>query len=508
MGGRLQAGAGADLSIRIRLFAVAAGIVAVSLVMSGVLTWVLVRQLEEQNTKDSLEGIALSYTFQVNQLARTTRSPIELADLLTNNASPSTPDRDRLIVLERQSTRVLYDSGSQLAYGTPLSLNVPQKQLSAGNLSIADIEYVYGFARVAPGGYSVVVMRPQSEVAAQASRHLLPNLVLAGGISLGIAFLLALLVTPAMTRPLTELAAASEDVARGNYARRVKFSGSDEIGVVGQAFNRMADAVERARQAQREFLANVSHELKTPLTSLIGFSQALVEGKLTPAEQQRAATILHEESERMLRMSQELLDLARVEAGQMPMTLQPVDLLAMLRQELDLTRARAETRQLGFDLRAGGAVPPVLADPERLHQVLDNLLDNAIKYAPSGSSVEVAVVDADADRLELQVANPVGSHRPDPQRIFERFYRGDPSRSAAGGVGLGLAISREIAVQMGGRLWCEFDPDGRLRMRFEMWTQAGAGQAGRPAPASSPRLGQGVAPGQAFSGPELPPARP
>src|SRR5207302_1520162 len=120
---------------------------------------------------------------------------------------------------------------------------------------------------------------------------------------------------------------AAEDIAAGNYSRRVSIKGQDEIGMLGSAFNRMGEAVERARKVQRDFLANVSHELKTPLTSLIGFSQALVDGSLlNENERTRAATIVHEESERVLRMAQELLDLARVEAGSMSLHIPAVDL--------------------------------------------------------------------------------------------------------------------------------------------------------------------------------------
>jgi signal transduction histidine kinase len=229
----------------------------------------------------------------------------------------------------------------------------------------------------------------------------------------------------------------------------------------------MAEAVERSRKAQRDFLANVSHELKTPLTSLIGFSQALVDGSLlSEAERTRAATIVHEESERVLRMAQELLDLARVEAGSISIHFTAVDLGAQLQQELDIIRPRATSRHLELQLGVPDDIPPVSADPERLHQILDNLLDNAVKYAPDGSTVSV-VARLSGGAVETLVSNPTGDHRPDPDRMFERFYRGDPSRSAAaGGVGLGLSISRELAAAMKGRLWADFDESGNLRLHL------------------------------------------
>ena len=127
---------------------------------------------------------------------------------------------------------------------------------------------------------------------------------------------------------------------------------------------------------------------------------------------------------------------------------------------------RATVRGLALQMVVSEDIPPVAADPERLHQILDNLLDNAVKYAPEHASVN-ATVRLSGAAVETVISNPVGSHRPDPDRMFDRFYRADPSRSAAaGGVGLGLAISRELAAAMKGRLWADFDDSGNLRVHL------------------------------------------
>jgi signal transduction histidine kinase len=315
----------------------------------------------------------------------------------------------------------------------------------------------------------VVVARPESAVTTAAAGELVPRLLVAGGAALLVALVLVLIVSRSVTKPLTKLAGAAEDIAGGNYSRRVGIRGPDEIGHLGVAFDRMAEAVERARRTQREFLANVSHELKTPLTSLIGFSQALTDGSLkTDAEKTRAATIVHEESERVLRMAQELLDLARVEAGTVSFHITAVDLAAQLQQELDIVRPRAAAAGLRLEADVPAGLPPVAADPERLHQVLDNLLDNAVKYAPRGTSVRISA-SPNGTVVDTVVANATGDHRPDPDRIFERFYRADASRSAAaGGVGLGLAISRELVTAMKGTLRAELDGGSMLLMRLSL----------------------------------------
>jgi signal transduction histidine kinase len=334
-------------------------------------------------------------------------------------------------------------------------------------------------ARDPLGAAFLVVARPRASVTAAAASQLAPLLIASGGAALLVAMLLVVLVGRTLTRPLTELASAAEDVAAGNYSRRVGIRGEDEIGMLGVAFDRMAEAVERARKIQRDFLANLSHELKTPLTSLLGFSQALVDGSLkSDADRQRAAAIVHEESERVLRMAQELLDLARVEAGSIALNITAVDLGGQLQQGLEIVRRRADARDLTIAVDMPADIPPVGADPERLHQVLDNVFDNAVKYAPAGSTVSVAV-SVGSGVVETVVSNPAGEHGPDPERMFDRFYRADPSRSgAAGGVGLGLAISRELTLAMNGRLWADVDTEGNLRLHLTLPMATNLGGAG------------------------------
>jgi signal transduction histidine kinase len=371
---------------------------------------------------------------------------------------------------------VVWDSGSSDTKGQVITVQAARRVANVAEAQpILDGQpYLAAAVALAPardplGAAFLVVARPRASVTAAAASQLAPLLIASGGAALLVAMLLVVLVGRTLTRPLTQLAAAAEDVAAGNYSRRVGIRGEDEIGMLGAAFDRMAEAVERARKIQRDFLANMSHELKTPLTSLIGFSQALVDGSLkSEAERARAATIVHEESERVLRMAQELLDLARVEAGSIALNITAVDLGGQLQQELEIVRQRADARDLRMTLDVPADTPPVAADPERLHQVLDNLLDNAVKYAPASSMLTVAVSVAGSS-VETVVSNPAGPHKPDPDRIFERFYRADPSRSAAaGGVGLGLAISRELAAAMKGRLWADTDAEGNLRMHLRL----------------------------------------
>ena len=510
MGCRVPAGAGGELSLRLRLLAAAAGIVAVSLLLSGALTWVLVRDLELQAAQDQLDRSAQVDAVLVRHeecavrpLVRTnagtctaTRGVDDALDFTNRLANlASTLGADRLMLLNKQRVLV-FDSASQDTIGQSIPVvaskritGVGEARTVLGNQTYLAAAVAIAQARDPLGASYVVVARPQAAVTGAAAIELVPRLLEAGGATLVLAMLLVLVVSLSLTRPLGKLAAAAEDIAAGHYSRRVGIRGSDEIGLLGTAFDRMAEAVERARRIQHEFLANVSHELKTPLTSLIGFSQALVDGSLkTNEERARAATVVHEESERVLRMAQELLDLARVEAGSISLHITAVDVGGHLQQQLAIVRPRADARDLKLELDVPAGIPPVAADPERLHQVLDNLMDNAVKYAPSGSTV-TATAQLAGDHVEIVISNPAGQHRPDPDRMFDRFYRADPSRSAAaGGVGLGLAISREVTTAMSGRLWADIDSADILHVHLALPAAKGSQAEALPAPVTAPQL--------------------
>jgi signal transduction histidine kinase len=458
----------------------------VSLLLAGALTWVLVRDLEYRGVQDQLDrdvaaaALVVKHEECLNRPVAVTNpgsalcrldSPSDFEDRLTSGVTAL--NSNRLLLLNAQR-RILFDSGDASTSGMLVDVTASKRVVNVGEAraTLGSEAYLAAAVGIAPardpiGAAYVVLARPEASVAAAAAGDLALSLLEAGGAALILALLLAFLFSRTLTRPLVQLGAAAEDIAAGNYSRRVGIRGDDEIGTLGSAFNGMAEAVERARMIQRDFLANVSHELKTPLTSLIGFSQALVDGSLmSDTERSRAATIVNDESQRVLRLAQELLDLARVEAGSISMHIAAVDLGGQLQQQLEIVKPRAEARHLELAFGWPPDIPPVAADPERLQQVLDNLLDNAVKYAPESSAVSVTARLVEG-AVETVVSNPAGEHRPDPDRMFDRFYRADPSRSSsAGGVGLGLAISRELAVAMKGRLWADIDVEGNLRLHL------------------------------------------
>jgi len=275
-------------------------------------------------------------------------------------------------------------------------------------------------------------------------------------IAIGLALLTSQLLAHGMTSPLRQMTAAAGAMARGDYTRRVRATSRDEVGELATAFNSMAGDLEAADRHRRELIANVSHELRTPITALHGLLENIVDGVARP-EPATLRTALAQ-TERLGRLVTELLDLSRLDAGVQPLHRVPVDVAELLDAAAAEAGVRAGTPPpVRFAVRAPAGPLTVEADPARLHQVLANLLDNAVRHSPAGGTVTLTAA-ADGDRLRLDVADE-GPGIPAAERahVFARFTRGD--RAADGGTGLGLAIAHWV-VQLHGGTIRVVDPPG------------------------------------------------
>jgi signal transduction histidine kinase len=276
------------------------------------------------------------------------------------------------------------------------------------------------------------------------------------GFRAGVAAIIALgmvqLMARGMTSPLRSMERAATAMASGDLTERVSASSADEVGRLAVAFNHMADELAAEDQHRRDLIANVSHELRTPISALRATLENVVDGVVAP-EPPLLRTMLAQ-TERLQRLVTQLLDLSRLETGGTPIHLQrfpAVDLLDAVADE-----AALHSPDLAFDVRIDPVDLVIDGDPERLHQVVANLVENAARFAPDDTAVVLSARRTDA-HVVLEVVDH-GPGIPDESlvRVFERFYRTDEARSAdAGGSGLGLAIARWIVELHGGTIRAE-----------------------------------------------------
>jgi signal transduction histidine kinase len=266
-----------------------------------------------------------------------------------------------------------------------------------------------------------------------------------------IALLIGGLLARWITRPLRELTVAAGEIAAGNLDRRVPVRSRDELGVLAVQFNQMSADLERAKQLRRQTTADIAHDLRTPLTVLSGYLEALHDEVLKPTPA-RFAT-LYAETQLLLRLVEDLHTLALADAGELRLVRQAVAPGQLLERVAAAHQHAAAQQGVDLQVQAPEPMPEVWVDPERMNRVLTNLVGNALRYTPAGGRVTLSVHTTPA-QVQMIVADTgsgiVPEHLPN---IFERFYRADPARQAAtGGSGLGLAIVKSLVEAHGGQI--------------------------------------------------------
>lgn len=307
-------------------------------------------------------------------------------------------------------------------------------------------------------------------------------------ISIPLTVVAALVVTQVlargMTSPLREMTIAAKAMARGHYDRRVSTRSRDEVGQLAVAFNTMAADLAQTDQMRRDLVANVSHELRTPVAALRGQLENMADG-VVPADAPNLEVALGE-TERLTRLVTHLLDLSRLEAGVTSIEPEIIDVLPFLREVVDAARmaARAQERDVHFDVDVDPKELSVTADPARLHQVIANLLDNASRHSPAHGRIDVTAREsAHGITIDVRDQGP-GIAEADRDAVFERFERGG-SPDSSGGTGLGLAIAR-WAVELHGGTIEVIDHPGRAShapsstIRVQLPKTAGAESPSQP----------------------------
>lgn len=328
-----------------------------------------------------------------------------------------------------------------------------------------DVIFVAQPLQARRGNLFVVLSRP-AELGV-ASLPLAGPLITAGALAVAVAMAAAYILSKRIANPMLELASASRDLAEGNLARRVTLESNDEIGEVGKAFNRMAEALQRDEERERGFLMSISHELRTPLTAIQGYAEAIEDGAVSGEKKVDAARVIVAESKRLTRLVSDLLDLAHLDARRFIVAKEPVDVPTTLEAVRRSFLPRAA--EAGLQVSAQPTEGTVLADQDRLVQILSNLVDNALRYTPSGGSIKLISSTSDG-LVRISVADTGPGFQPeDLEHAFERQYLWRKYRGVReSGTGLGLVICQELAEIMGGRITAANGPAGGAVFTVEM----------------------------------------
>ena len=278
--------------------------------------------------------------------------------------------------------------------------------------------------------------------------------LITGVVAVAVALALVQVLAHGMTFPLREMVAAARAMARGDYGRRVTATSRDEVGELARAFNSMAAELAEVDRMRRDLVANVSHELRTPIGALRATLENMVDG-VEPVGRPALESMLRQ-AERLGVLVAQLLDLSKLESGAVPLERLDIPVGSLLQDVADDWQAPAGARDVRIEVDVAQPALAVRADRARLHQVLANLVANAVRHSPAGGTVSLLGAGEDG-RVRLVVADEGPGIPPaDAERVFERFYRSDHARSATeGGSGLGLAIARWIVELHGGAIRAE-----------------------------------------------------
>lgn len=320
---------------------------------------------------------------------------------------------------------------------------------------VDSVPLIVGAAAAETGGlHASAASVAQSTPIEQFRTVLQQALLVSGFAALAAAVVVSLFVSRRIVEPLLTLSIVSQRLAQGYYRERTRITSADEIAQLSQSVNQLADALDQTERRRLALLADVTHELRTPLATIGGYMEGLLDGVIQP-NTQTFSLILHESS-RLQRLIEDLELLSRVEAGQLPVVARRTDLQRVLEEVCAQFEPLFSANQVRLTLRVDGALPQVWADPDRINQVLINLLSNAYRYTPPAGVVTLAAGVIDKMVLISVRDTGVGISPEHLPHIFERFYRVDKSRARqSGGSGIGLAIARHLVYAQGGEIWAE-----------------------------------------------------
>ena len=287
-------------------------------------------------------------------------------------------------------------------------------------------------------------------------RQVLPEALLA----LVVGFVLAFFLAQSQIKPLREINSAVREFTKGDLTRRVNLNCGGELEELGDSINHMAAELNRMEDSRRSFVANVSHELRSPMTSMRGYVQAMLDGTISQEDMPRYLQIVMDETQRLTDLVRDLLDLSRLESGKFPLTQAPFDLNELVCRTLINFEGRIDAKRISVETDFAGDRAWVMGDANRISQVVTNIIDNAVKFMPDDGT---GVLTVRTEREDREIRATIANNGPrieegDLPYIFERFYKADKAHTSGQGTGLGLSICQRIMQQHGSSIAVTSEP--------------------------------------------------
>jgi signal transduction histidine kinase len=375
-----------------------------------------------------------------------------LSELLNPQLQELPPLEQPLVIAD--ATGLVFISSDPRLLGRRLS----ERELSAGVPIRVRGERVGTLIMAIPAG----TFNPLEQAFSQSVRD---SILLAGAIALIIALGLGILFVRRLARPLEELRVAAEQISQGRSPPRVHITSSDELGRLGQTFNQMAESLQRSEALRRQLILDIAHELRNPLMVQQSHLELLLDNVVPPTPEQLQT--IYEQNLLLGRLVRDLQLLALADAGELQIVRVPTQFREILQRVIAHIHPTLEEKQIALEAQIADDLPTVSVDPQRIEQVLLNLLDNACRYTPPGGKIALSAYREDgAVHVSVRDGGP-GIAPEDLPHIFERFYRGDKSRArSSGGTGLGLSIAKALIEAHGGKIWAENAPQGGACFHF------------------------------------------
>lgn len=284
--------------------------------------------------------------------------------------------------------------------------------------------------------------------------------------SLGIAFVLVYISSKTISKPIHQINEAAKVIADGNFEKRLNVKSRDEVGQLAESFNNMAESLDHNERSRREFIANISHDLRSPLTSMKGFLQAIIDGTIPKDGQEKYLNIVLDESDRLSKLANDILDINKIQSLEIGLDLTDFDINELIRKTVIMFETRITNKNIELDISFADEKTVVNADVEKIQRVLYNLVDNAIKFTPPAGKITMSTSLKDSGKVSVRIKDTGCGIAPEEQKqIFDRFYKVDTSRGEdKKGSGLGLSIVKEfikahdetITVNSDTGMGCEF----------------------------------------------------